>query len=216
LADETPWLTYRAIAWLEARLRPEMTVYEWGSGGSTLFFARRVAHVISVEHDATWHGQVRAALDGNRIANAVLRLIVPEDLPLEELATQRLPAEYLSGVPAMAGKSFEQYVRSIDVHDDMSFDLVLIDGRARMSCLRHCLTKVKPGGAVVLDNADYPRYQEALAQMRRELLAAWDEVNLEGAGPYSIFGWWRTVAWIRPSDTAPLHLAHSDGSGVLG
>lgn len=49
-----PWMTYDAIAFLEEITSEENNVFEWGSGGSTIFFAARCKQVISVEHDKEW------------------------------------------------------------------------------------------------------------------------------------------------------------------
>jgi predicted O-methyltransferase YrrM len=49
-----PWMTYSAIEFLSRRVRPEMTVFEYGCGASTLWWASRVRTVTSVEHDAGW------------------------------------------------------------------------------------------------------------------------------------------------------------------
>ena len=48
---ELPWFLYGAIDFLQEFLQREMEVFEFGSGGSTLFFARRCARVESVEED---------------------------------------------------------------------------------------------------------------------------------------------------------------------
>ncbi|HKO93603.1 MAG TPA: hypothetical protein VJU61_20760, partial [Polyangiaceae bacterium] len=55
LGDEAPWIPFVARRWLARQLRPHLRVFEWGSGGSTLFLARRVAELVSVEHDAEWY-----------------------------------------------------------------------------------------------------------------------------------------------------------------
>ena len=49
-----PWYTYSAIYFIEARLRPEMKVFEYGCGNSTLWYSQRVARVDSVDNDAQW------------------------------------------------------------------------------------------------------------------------------------------------------------------
>ena len=54
-----PWFTYPSIAFLEPRISPEMTVFEFGSGSSTLWWASRVKRVVAVEHDPLWLAQVR-------------------------------------------------------------------------------------------------------------------------------------------------------------
>lgn len=60
-----PWLTYGAIEFLARRVRPEMSVFEYGSGNSTLWWASRVREVIACEHDRGWFEKVRARAPGN-------------------------------------------------------------------------------------------------------------------------------------------------------
>ena len=59
-ADDAPipWFTYPAIDFLDGVVRPEWTVFEWGSGNSTLWWSARTTHVVSVEDDAAWHAEV--------------------------------------------------------------------------------------------------------------------------------------------------------------
>lgn len=56
--EPIPWFTYPAIDFLDAVVRPEWTVFEWGSGNSTLWWSARTAHVVSVEDDAAWYAEV--------------------------------------------------------------------------------------------------------------------------------------------------------------
>lgn len=60
-----PWITYPAIDFLARRIRPEMTVFEYGSGGSTLWWASKVRKVVSCEHDARWHQKIRMTCPDN-------------------------------------------------------------------------------------------------------------------------------------------------------
>lgn len=60
-----PWYTYGAIAFLQDRIRPEMAVFEFGSGNSTLWWSQRVAQVVSREHDAAWYQRVKALVPAN-------------------------------------------------------------------------------------------------------------------------------------------------------
>lgn len=57
-----PWFTYPAIDFLAARLRPKLSVFEWGSGASTRWFAQRTGRVDSCEHDPVWYEQTRNGL----------------------------------------------------------------------------------------------------------------------------------------------------------
>ncbi len=49
-----PWITYPCIHFLEGRLAADMTVFEYGAGNSTRWYAQRVLSVISVENDQGW------------------------------------------------------------------------------------------------------------------------------------------------------------------
>jgi len=49
-----PWVTYSFISYIENRLNKSMNIFEYGSGNSTLYYAEKVNHIISVEHDKNW------------------------------------------------------------------------------------------------------------------------------------------------------------------
>lgn len=60
-----PWYTYSAIYLLERRMRPDLEVFEFGSGQSTLWWASRVKQVTSVEHHHEWHAKMKPLLPAN-------------------------------------------------------------------------------------------------------------------------------------------------------
>lgn len=60
-----PWYTYPAIDFLQDRLRSDMTVFEYGSGNSTRWWASRVAHVAAVESDPKWIQLLTPTLSDN-------------------------------------------------------------------------------------------------------------------------------------------------------
>ena len=49
-----PWINLNAICFLEKFLRADMIVFEYGSGGSTIFFAKRCRHIVSIEDNREW------------------------------------------------------------------------------------------------------------------------------------------------------------------
>ena len=66
-----PWYAYSAIKFLEPRLNKQFTVFEYGCGNSTLWYANRVNTIKSVEHDEKWYTNVNKKLASN--AEIVLR-----------------------------------------------------------------------------------------------------------------------------------------------
>jgi hypothetical protein len=59
---DMPWLTREAIEILEDRLKPTDVGLEWGSGRSTVWFARRIAQLTSIEHNDSWYNRVKNVL----------------------------------------------------------------------------------------------------------------------------------------------------------
>jgi hypothetical protein len=66
-----PWYTYPAIEYLETVDFLDCTVFEFGAGNSSLYWARRARSVTTVEDDPRWHEQVRARALPNQ--NVLLR-----------------------------------------------------------------------------------------------------------------------------------------------
>lgn len=53
-----PWVTYSFIDFIKERLRKQHTVFEFGSGNSTFFYAKYAGLVVSVEHDKDWFEKI--------------------------------------------------------------------------------------------------------------------------------------------------------------
>jgi predicted O-methyltransferase YrrM len=174
LYDEMPWITFRAIDWLDAYLKADMSVFEYGAGGSTLYLAKRVRNVVSVEHDEGFYKIVKGILSQRSIHNCQLMLHKSE--PCEE--SNHAFASYQE---KYKGLCFASYVKAIDSYPDQSFDLVLVDGRARMACIKRALAKIKPGGTIMLDNSDRPAYAEA-----GRLMGETPHLDLAGITPWNL------------------------------
>jgi SAM-dependent methyltransferase len=140
---ELPWFSYGAIDFLEAFLRPEMTVFEFGSGGSTLFFAERCRSVESVDEDRDWAAQVQARAAARSLNNIILR-ICPYDF---------------SRVDGFEGSEYLAQIRG------RSPDVVVVDGSDdpfvfRPICFRVAEEQVAPGGIIVVDDSwRYPDFR---------------------------------------------------------
>jgi hypothetical protein len=177
LNKPSPWMTFDSIAYLRARVRTGWRVFEYGSGGSTLFWLSLGAACVSVEYDAEWYARIQARLKADRSVD--YRLVLPEVAKDEEWKDPADPHAYRSSLPEMRHFDFQRYAQQIDEFPDNHFDLVIIDGRVRNSCILHAVPKVRPGGLVVLDNADRPHY---LAQTA-PLLADFTCIQMYGATP---------------------------------
>jgi len=149
---DVPWWTYKAIdeveAWLTAR--HDVRAFEWGSGASTIWLAKRAAEVHSVEHHAGFGRMIQEQLADT--PHATLDIVEPEPSEAPAIGSAK------EGHRAL---DFTGYVHHIDEVGGM-FGLIVIDGRARESCLAAALTHLDPDGIIVFDNTMRRRYQRAI------------------------------------------------------
>lgn len=145
-----PWLTREAIGILERRLTKTMKLFEFGSGASTIWYAKRCLFVDAVEHDPVWSRRVSRAIVDSGIRNACVFLESPDNEYAAYLASARENLE-------SRGPKFGPY------------DVVVVDGRERVRSVRIAAPNVPPGGLLVLDNAERERYAEV-----RTILSGWE------------------------------------------
>jgi hypothetical protein len=124
--DPYPWYTYPALEYLKQLDFSDKTVFEYGCGHSTLFWAARAARVVSVEHNQEWQSLVRSKLPGN------CTLVHEPD----------------SDAYAAAIARFEQQFDVIVVDG-------LVSQRTRLKCARAAIPHLRDGGMIILDNSDW-------------------------------------------------------------
>lgn len=163
---DAPWWSYRSIdyveGWLAARPRP-VRVFEWGAGASTMWLASRVDELRSIEHDLGFADMVRP--------------LIPSHVHLSAIAPTPSANPVVASLKrGHANLDFTDYVDAIDTTSG-PFDLISIDGRARVECLLRALERLKPDGIVVFDNTGRKEYQQAM-----EALDV-DVIHLSGWAP---------------------------------
>lgn len=60
-SEPIPWVTYSFIDFIAERIHDDHTVFEFGSGNSTFYYAERAKKVVSVEHDKAWYDRISAS-----------------------------------------------------------------------------------------------------------------------------------------------------------
>ncbi len=89
--------------------------------------------------------------------------------------------------------TFDEYVDAITTFPDETFDLVVVDGRARVECGRRAMDKVTRGGMLLLDDSNRRRYQPL-----RDALITWERADFRGLKPQNV-GVAQTTIWTRPT-----------------
>lgn len=191
----SPWLTFGAIDYIRRYIsdtvrRGSFRVFEYGSGGSTIYWLHHNAQCTSIEHDTIWHSLISNRID--KKSHADYRLCMPQPDISDKPCNPSDPESYASGDVEFMGYSFRQYVQQIDSFPDDYFDIVLIDGRARPSCIKHSYRKVKKGGLLVIDDTDRKDYLEKTAVFFEQ----YDHVVYRGLKP-SILSFAETSVYMR-------------------
>jgi len=122
---DAPWMAASALAHIERWLRREHLVFEWGTGFSTPWLAKRAGRVIAVEHDALWHRKTLSTLrEKGQEGNVDVRLVSEDD-----------------------------YIQQIEGFADGTIDFILVDGVHSAPALAASMPKLKHGGMLVVNAA---------------------------------------------------------------
>lgn len=182
-------------------LRPSDVGAEFGAGRSTLWLARRCAHLISVEHDTAWQARVSGTLTDAGITHVDYRCH-PRDEP--DTSGDR--------------SAYAHAARSLP---DESVDFALVDGVYRDYVTLFLLPKIRPGGLLVIDNVN--RYLPSLTISPASLRppapaasAAWAQAAAALADWRRIWtssGVWDTAIFVRACGASRRPPGHSGPRG---
>jgi hypothetical protein len=169
VSDESAWINFKALAFLTSYLKPEHKVFEFGGGGSTLFFCKRAGEVVTVENDPEWFEILKKQVETKQYpAKWSGSMIVGK--PVVHDPNRRIdnPADFKSNHPGQADLNYQEYAQSIKRFPAEYFDMVLVDGRVRPACIQESLTHIKIGGYLVVDNMEREYYWTAFREVFKE------------------------------------------------
>lgn len=189
-----PWFTYAAIAFLERNLPPDLAMFEYGGGQSTLYWAERMRRVVSIDHDPAFAAHLRDKLPDH----AELKIIgegAGSPLATPELITrmppltdpERTTRTFRSG---QLNQAFRDYALQILDYPEDSFDVVVVDGMARVLSTWAAIRHFRRGGFIVFDNADRDEYQHAYDMLDA---AGYRRLDFWGLGPINPYEWCTSV-----------------------
>lgn len=148
-----PWWSFGAVNYLESKLKPDFEVFEFGSGGSTIFVGARVRSVTCVEDDLAWTTLVSNAAGKNHLGGVTVL-----HRPFDFWKTDSFGgSDYLLSLSGRA------------------YDVIIVDGKewsdqVRDLCFWRAEDHIKPGGIIVLDDSwRYPQVK------RRNKARRWKE-----------------------------------------
>jgi predicted O-methyltransferase YrrM len=151
-----PWLTKQANSILMFLLKKTDRGLEWGSGRSTIWFAKRVAHLTSIEHNKEWYERIFSKLKNEHIENVTYLFCETEE--------------------QKESNSNCEYVRIVDRFPNNSLDFVVVDGIYRDYCAYLVVDKICPGGVLIVD--DVHRYLPSNSIAPHAILANGEPASL--------------------------------------
>lgn len=132
--NSLPWMTYPAIEFLEKNLNKNQVIFEFGCGASTLFFAKRVKKVVSLETNPRWEKIVKKMTVDCRLTTVDITLM-PDGLE---------------------NNSYENFAKNCGE----KFDFIIVDSLKRFECAKNSINALKSGGSIILDDSERPNYKK--------------------------------------------------------
>ncbi len=129
-----PWMTYPFIDFIPSKLNRNTTIFEFGCGSSTLFFAKKVKKIIALESNPRWFDIMSRKLFEFEIKNVEL-ILMPD---------------------ALENSDYENFAKN----SSQKFDFIFIDSLKRFECAKNSISAINIDGAIVLDDSERKSYKK--------------------------------------------------------
>ena len=106
------------------------------AGGSTIWLAPRVKELVSVEHDEEYFKEIKKSIENINCKSVDLRLME------------------------------RPYCGICDEFEDGHFDVVFVDGRDRVKCIKAAIRVLKPQGTLFLDDSQRHYYLGGISLLK--------------------------------------------------
>lgn len=130
---DKPWLTPKANDILKTLIKKDHVGFEFGSGNSTIWFAKNCRKIYSVETSLFWKNKILDMARNEKLTNINIDVVKENSINFAK-----------------------DYINKITKFEDESLDFVLIDGKLRDLSTLNAISKIKSGGILIIDN--FQRY----------------------------------------------------------
>ncbi|GAB0489641.1 hypothetical protein MMPV_000866 [Pyropia vietnamensis] len=190
------WMTRQEAESMLEVMHKDMTYLEYGSGGSTMAFAPMAKRAYSIEHDKEWCSRMQEKLAVSGLAQRVTYTCAPVDRGTGGWGVSHAFEEGTYRV-------FKPYVDAVTTLNESVFDVVLIDGRARVACALKVLPYLNDDSLLLLHDARREKYAP--------ILKYYDPLG-EVVGTYGVrlFRRKRGIEALLPLPDEAIHAAYED------
>ena len=218
LPERIAWYTYPLLEFLENLDFSQDSVFEYGSGSSSVYWANKAKYVQSVEHDYYFYNEALRLKEELDLKNLSLDLASNEVLVCNperayealsdltpsassvvvKLLSSAVASENLNSLNTSIKRirnsgSFNylpsEYLMSLP-NSGQSFDIIIVDGMNRALSGIMAVEKLNTNGMIVLDNSDRPMYF-LLKQYLND--SDFQEIPFVGPGPFNQYTWCTSI-----------------------
>ncbi len=130
--EPIPWWTYSFNDFFIPQLTSDIEIFEYGSGNSTIFLAKIVQNITSIEHDKAFYNfQIPK---------------IPKNVTLKFQLLDKYNGKY----------------SKVILNESKLFDLIIIDGRDRVNCIKNSISRLSEHGIIILDDSQRHQYQTGI------------------------------------------------------
>lgn len=157
-----PWYVHGALEEMKKWSLHDKIVWEWGSGASSIWWAKKAHAVLSAEHDLVWYGKMLTMRAEHHLNNLALCYTATHEGDQTDKRD-----EYVKGFSSQRP------------------DIVVVDGIHRFECIEYALTLPRPL-TLIVDNyqQDYvfmcPKAEELLKDFKQQLFIQADHTDHSG------------------------------------
>jgi tRNA A58 N-methylase Trm61 len=136
--NELPWITYQAIEFFNQNLKKNHLIFEYGCGSSTIFFAKKVKKVVSIETNEIWFEIINKKIKEQNIDNVEIFLMTD----------------------GISNEKYENFLENYQKENNLDFDFVIIDSIKRFKCAQNVLKFINNKTKIVLDDSERKHYKK--------------------------------------------------------
>jgi hypothetical protein len=189
-----PWFTYPSIYYLENIVTKDNRVFEYGAGYSTMFFEYWAGECNSVDHDPSWTAKL-VPPEGSKV-NVHLR---EEGHPVQPESLELLEKYRSMGFHSPVVEERDHNIKHGLLNDEFAgyageifskpagyYDIIVVDGMARMLCAFYAAHMIAEDGIIILDNSDRWQYDAIQHYLIEQ---GFGRIDFWGIGPVNTQQW---------------------------
>lgn len=150
-----PWMTYEAIDYIKKNLSATHTIFEFGCGTSTIFYANHAKSVISLETNKKWFELITKKIAKLNSSQSSFKF---EKSPIS-LVDNIFIKNNVMIMLLENGQLNDNYTKILSFFNQ-KFDWIIIDSLKRYECSLMAIKNICNNGTIILDDSQRSSYKK--------------------------------------------------------